>query len=309
MLGKTRLILAWLFLLTCSVATAQNEQFTEGENNRTTFQTLKTNITVDFFEHRFEDVMKELRDQTGVTFVLDESAGDNNLDAESLITMSQENMRAATVLAFMFRPFQCTWSIRDGVVVILSEDAALDQLNLMVFDCSDLLAKIQPRVERQRGGRGTVAGGFGGGGGAGTAGGVFSVQEDEDDPFSEDDPFADVNDPEMSDPFADDDAEVEDDPFGAEPAQDELVEPQSAEQVQAEEEPQPPVTPPVVEVTVSPHDQLVDLIQQTVEPHSWTENGGVARIVTINDLVVIRQTQVNLREIETLLELLRSSGL
>lgn len=311
MLGKTRLILTGLFLLTCSVATAQNEQFTEGENNRTTFQTLETNISVDYFEHRFEDVLKDLHDQTGVTFLLDESAADNNLDDESLITMSQENMRVATVLAFMLREFQCTWSIHDGAVVILSEDTALDQLNLRVFNCADLLANIQPRVEQRGGGFGgrvPVVGGIGRGG-AGTAGGVFAIQEDEEDPFDQDDPFADDDASEMSDPFAGDDPAVDSDPFADDPVQDDPAAQQSAEPVQAEEQPEPPVTPTVTEMTVSPHEQLVDLIRETVDPNSWDANGGSARIVTINDLVVVRQTQVNLREIETLLDLLSSSGL
>ena len=290
MLGKRRWLWLWLFLLTCNVATAQNEQLTEGEKNEQSFRALEENITVDFFEHRFEDVLKDLGTQTGLTFIIDESSGDNNLDEEALITFSAGNMRAATVLGFMMRPFQCSWSIHDGVVVIMSEDAALDQLNLKVFDCTDLLARIEPRTElRGGGGFGGRGGGGRGGGGFGGGGGVFALQEVDDDPFGSGEET-------VADPFANDEEQET-------PAED----PNAAQQ--AEQQQQPPAAPGPFEVTISPHQQLVRLIQETVNPQSWEENGGTGKIVTINDLVVVRQTQINLREIATLLDLLERSGL
>jgi len=58
-------------------------------DNRSTFQTLENKtLKVDFFETRFADVLSELEKKLNVSFLIDYSAEDNNLNAETFITLS-----------------------------------------------------------------------------------------------------------------------------------------------------------------------------------------------------------------------------
>ena len=73
--------------------------------------------------------------------------GTNNLNAETFITLSTvDGLRAATVLQMILQPHFCTWTIRDGVVSIISTDQATanESLMLMTFNCGDLTKEIRP---------------------------------------------------------------------------------------------------------------------------------------------------------------------
>ena len=267
-----QLLMTVVMLAFTSVAMGQTGTSDRIQNDLNAIRTLEKSLTVDFFETRMGDAMAELKTTTGLTFRLDESAEDNNLDVESLITASYKDTRLATVMQFILEEYQCTWSVQDGVIVILSDDAALDQLNLTVLNCSDILAGIKPRKETQTvWPRRSRSGGFGGGGRAGGGGGgVFSMLPQET--------------PTQAESGSESEAKPSD---NANPA----------EQVQVH-----------VRV-ISPHDQLLNLVIEAVDPNSWEENGGNARIKSLNDLLIIRQTAENIREINLLLDHLRTSGL
>ena len=257
-----------LFLV--SAALGQGTADDRYTNDQSAFRELETRlITVDFKSTAMSDVLHTLQADTGLQFVMNESAADNNMDPDTLIKLQMKDTRFATVLHFMLEPHQCTWTIRDGVVIIISEDAALDTnfLGLMTFNCADVLQNITPDiVQRFNSTRGSRGGGFGGGGG------VFSVPDTQDDPEQE------------------------------------LVDTGTASEDEKQNPPRP-AAPAVIEYTISPADQLKNLIQEAVDPDSWDENGGVGRIVPVNKVFVIRQTQQNLREVHYLLNQLRASGL
>ena len=264
-------------LLVASSSLAQSTSQSRYSNDEATFEQLETaTISVNFFETEMEEAMNILQQETGLTFALHESAGDNNLDAKTLITLSMQDKRAATVLEFMLNKYHCAWSIRDGVVVILSEDAALDveYQGLKTFNCADILAKIKPlKVKRRANGQFGGGGGFGGGGRGG--GGVFSIP-----------PIQDTADQQA----------MADAPK------------QEAETKSDESPPQPPAPLWIEEIT-TPAEQLIDLIQNTVDPDSWEENGGIGRIQSLNNLIIVRQSVQNLREVDHLLDQLRTAGL
>lgn len=64
-----------------------------------------------------------------------------------------------------------------------------------------------------------------------------------------------------------------------------------------------------VKKVLNPMDQLQRLITKTVSPGSWSEIGGPGSIIAVNHVLVIRQTQSNLRQIDQLLEQLRAANL
>lgn len=271
-----------LWLVVCIAALtipvqAQNAPPSEHENNLESFQELhEKKVAVDFFETRFEDVLAQLKEETGISFVIDESASDNSIDEETLITLKLSETRVATALKFMLNEFSCTWSIQDGVVVINSQDASLDIENfgLIAFNCDDLISKIEPLVTTHR----EWHPGFGPGGGiapvvGSRGGGVFSVPVKLQEESTED---------------SADDNEVANE--------------------ESKDQPQPP-TPVTWEETVSGRDQLIDTITEMVDPDSWESNGGNGRITALNNVILVSQTQENLRAITELLDQLRTVDL
>lgn len=254
-------------LLLTSPVLAQGTADVVHRNNQATFEELERQvIKVDYFETRSEDILAELQTTTSIVFKLDESAADNNFDEETLISCRLKETRLATALEFILGPFQCTWKIQDGMVVILSEDAALDTGNygVMTLDCADLISKIRPvKVRRRKVMR--PDGGFGAANGRSGPGGVFSVPGFQEDAGSNQ--------------------------SSEEPA-DEPKKEEAAQVVEYEE-------------TLSGRDQLIDTIIETVDPDSWIENGGLGTIMPLNDVLVIRQTQANLRRVKQLLGQLR----
>jgi len=86
----------------------------------------------------------ELTNQSGLQFVIDQTAEDNDLVREKEISFSVESIRMRTGLEMMLKKYDGTFVIRDGVVVIISIDAASDPafFRRKTFDVENLLRLI-----------------------------------------------------------------------------------------------------------------------------------------------------------------------
>ena len=166
----------------------QSMAFYENKRDQVILDALSKDARMDYFEMRFEDVLAELSADYKVQIILDESAADNNLDEETLITMKLENISLRSALRIILDDFQCTYVIKDEVLKIVSQDAALDVNNMpiVIYNVGDLVA---PRNSgggfgggggggQGGGGRGGGGGGRGGGGGGGGPGGVFCMNDE-----------------------------------------------------------------------------------------------------------------------------------
>ena len=267
--GNTFLVLG---LLTASWLHAQETSDRPLNDNRTTFETLENKtLNVDFSNTRLADVLSDLEQKLNVTFLIDHSAEDNNLDAETVITLSTaDGLRASTVLHMILQPHFCTWTIQDGVVSIISTDQATanESLMLMTFECGDLTKKIRPcktisQTHWDRLGNPQM-------GMFGNAGGFFSVRSD-----------SNLNQKQESAP--------------------------TPESVDASTDPKDGSE--TTEQLLSPMQQLEILINETVDPDSWRKNGGPGSSMYINHVLVVRQTQSNIRLIHQLLDQLRTVNL
>lgn len=107
-------------------------------NNRTTESALDRNVNggFDFFEDRFEDVLEDLKTRLETEFKLDQSAIDNNLDEDTPISVTMVG-RTSSMLDTMLKKYECTYTIHDGIVYIVSSDAAVSErwLQLRDIDC------------------------------------------------------------------------------------------------------------------------------------------------------------------------------
>ncbi|MGH7162836.1 MAG: tetratricopeptide repeat protein, partial [Planctomycetota bacterium] len=81
-----------------------------------------------------------LRSVTGENFVLSQKVKEEK--AETPITLKVDNVSVRQVLDFITEPNEMAWRIRNGVVMILNKDEALDKPVLQFYDVKDLVAKI-----------------------------------------------------------------------------------------------------------------------------------------------------------------------
>ncbi|MHC4934232.1 MAG: tetratricopeptide repeat protein, partial [Planctomycetota bacterium] len=81
-----------------------------------------------------------LRSVTGLNFVLSQKVKEEKADTE--IDLSLDNVSVKQVLDLITEPNEMAWKVRNGVVMILDKEEALDKPVLQFYDVKDLVAKI-----------------------------------------------------------------------------------------------------------------------------------------------------------------------
>jgi len=81
-----------------------------------------------------------LRSVTGLNFVLSQKVKEEKADTE--IELKVDNVSVTQVLDLIAEPNEMAWKIRNGVVMILGKDEAVDKPVLQFYDVKDLVAKI-----------------------------------------------------------------------------------------------------------------------------------------------------------------------
>jgi hypothetical protein len=116
---------------------------TDTERDQATESVLDS-LVLDFAfgDHKpFKQVLGELSAQTGLQFILNQTAEDGDLTRETEIEFSAESLRLRTGLAMLLDKYNATFVIRDGLVVIISLEAASDPayFRRKMFDVENLL--------------------------------------------------------------------------------------------------------------------------------------------------------------------------
>ena len=126
---------------------------------------------LDFEDTPFIEVMDFLRDEYKINVVLDQTARDDSLTEDELITFNVKGIRLKNALRLLLSEKEATFIVRDEVLRIISLSSASDPEFFVtnVYNVGDLVA---PRIPIQGGGGigGGGGGGFGGGGGRGGGG-------------------------------------------------------------------------------------------------------------------------------------------
>ncbi|MEL7499795.1 MAG: hypothetical protein AAFN77_19485 [Planctomycetota bacterium] len=221
---------------------------------------LKKIISINFDADPYLDVQDYLKESLQLNIVHTESARDDLLTEDELITIKLVGIPAHTALDTMLEKYNATYVIQDGVVKIISrENAEEDQyLRTKMFDCGQLIdAMREPLLKRSR-----IGGGFGGGGGLGGGGGGLGGGG-------------------LGGGGAAGGGAA-----GATPKQQPTM---------------PQRKPSETEVYHAKCDHLIEVITRCVSIDSWEQNGGVGVLRVVNGVVVVSQSEVNLRRVEDLL--------
>ncbi len=87
-----------------------------------------------------DGAIKYLRSVTGLNFVLSQKVKDEKADTE--IDLKVDNVSVHQVLEIITESHEMAFKVRNGVVMILSKEEALDKPTLQFYDVKDLVAKI-----------------------------------------------------------------------------------------------------------------------------------------------------------------------
>jgi tetratricopeptide (TPR) repeat protein len=82
-----------------------------------------------------------LRSVTGLNFILSQKIKEEKADQE--IILKVDNVSVQQVLDLITEPNEMAWKVRNGVIMVLAKDEALDRPVLQFYDVKDLVAKIQ----------------------------------------------------------------------------------------------------------------------------------------------------------------------
>jgi len=116
-----------------------------------TEKALEKVIDLDYQETVFSDVKAELEKISGLNIILDETAIDDSLTHEELVTVRLRGISLANALKLMLWSYNATYVIDAGVVRIISIDNMHDpkNLRLRLFDCKNLVAKLGENGETE----------------------------------------------------------------------------------------------------------------------------------------------------------------
>ena len=270
-----------------SDSSASEAETTTSDATQRTSQTeaaLKQVIDLDFEDNSFSDVKSDLAKKTGLNFILTTSALDDLLPEDETITFQINNMPLGKALDLMLAPKNATYVIDSGVVKFISLDEADDQkwLRVKMFDCRELvkvLPKSCPPVKLFNFGGGFGRSGRGGKGGfGGSGGGMFSIAS----PSHQSQPQIGNNTKKQT-------AEKK-------PSESQLLDMKLQQlQIMLEQEATRRRPEPSGEYT------LVTLVHSMVGHETWADEHGSASLQAVNGILVVRNSEAQLKQVENLL--------
>ena len=227
-------------------------------------QQLRKPCNLDFDEQPFIDVMDQLCDEYKMNVILDETARDDSLTEDELITIHVRNVSLSTALRLMLVSKNATYVIKNGILKIISLDSASDPcfFSRKIFDCRNLLQKIAATDSRvgktiqvaagRPSGLGPGAGiGARGGGGVFRIGSTYQLQQ--------------------------------------QPEKKQILQAPTAEKSEK------------ILMTITAESILENLIKMTIDADGWDDTNGDGTLMTVSGFMVANQTQHTLDEMESFL--------
>ncbi|TWT47676.1 VWA domain-containing protein [Botrimarina hoheduenensis] len=129
--------------------------------------------SLDFQDTALEEIITFIREEYEIEIQLDEPGLDDaGIGPDEPVSVNLRNISLRSALRLMLKPLELTYIVSDEVLLITSEQQALERLSVKVYPVADLVLPIvTPQVTGLGGGGGGGGGGLGGGGGGGGLGG------------------------------------------------------------------------------------------------------------------------------------------
>ncbi len=113
-----------------------------------TEEALKQVVDLNYDETPFSEIMEELEKKSNLNFMLHDSARDDSLTEDEPLTFRVSQLPLNKCLELMLVQKNAAYTIDEGVVVIISRDAAPDTefMRLKMFDCRELVDVLPASV-------------------------------------------------------------------------------------------------------------------------------------------------------------------
>ena len=236
---------------------------------------LETEVNLDYDETPFIEIMDELKAVYGINVMLDQSASDDSLSEDDLITFKARKIKMKSALRLLLDQFNATYLVRDEVLLIISKDVAKNPefFTRKIINCKTIIGKIRIADADKMNSitgiyqigdtvgepNGIPRGGFGPSGG-----GVFNLVPGD-----------------KIDGLVDDKGKIDKD-----------------EQAK---------TWFLVQRGVDPGMSLIDTIKSSVAPDDWDDTNGDGSLKLVGGCLVIQQTEEVIEDVERLLIQLENS--
>ena len=118
------------------------------QRTRQVEETFQKKVDFDFDEAAMNRVLQILTAETGVNFQLTQSAQDDLLTDDELITCGLKSITLHTAMRAMLSKYNATYVIQSGIVLIISKEDRESShfLRTKMFDCRNLISKMDPTV-------------------------------------------------------------------------------------------------------------------------------------------------------------------
>lgn len=118
----------------------QSDQSRWEANQARVKQAFEAAVEFEFYETPLDEVIELIAERSDFSFTFDETALDElGLDLSEPITKSVKGIALRTAMELILRPIELTYVIRDGVVVITTEEKAQQLLITKHYPVRDLL--------------------------------------------------------------------------------------------------------------------------------------------------------------------------
>jgi len=248
---------------------AQTDQSSQDKDEVTRTQ-LDQVISIDYEDVEFETVLNKMGEISGLNFVTHPTAMDVGLTEDDLVTMKFSKTRLRTALVMFLDKYDCTFAIRDGILILMTKEEAENHHSLRIYDCQDLIMIHQQGESNDGSGSSNSVGGASG------SGGLFNAPE----------------------------SLLATKIKKANSDRQELSAPSGAPKVVGTTKPPKSKKSNSVFPRVSGYE-LTDIINRTCEPDSWDDVEGNGVIQELNGMVFVKNTETVHHEIENLLRQLR----
>lgn len=234
-------------------------------------EVLEQKVDLNYEDTPFVEIMDELSQVYGINVMLDQSAVDDSLSEDDLVTFKASNIKLKAALRVLLDQFNTTYLVKNEVLLLISKDVAKNPefLTRRIINCQVLLEKIaavDPRNQNTISGvyriGEAVSGGFGGPPAGG--GGVFSLVPGD-----------------KIDGLIDEKGQID-------------------KEKQAN-------TWFIVKRGFNPGMDLMDTIKTSIAPDDWDDTNGEGSITLVGGCLVVQQTEQVVEEIQNLLVELSNS--
>ena len=258
-------IVATILIAFVAPAFSQSKPNPQSFNERVVEKELEKSISVDLEEQEFSTLVSTLKSKYQLDIIVDQSAVDAGLGPDDLVTFKYSDTRARIAFDNFLSRYDASYTIKDNRILVYANEQAHKHLRVKIYPCREILATIKPKLMYQRVSRQSLRNR---GLARGPGGPAFRL------------------------------------PDRTNQEHEQTVEKKSAPKTKTTQETRPATTTMVVpqppartkseiqfsdkKVLVGAAEQLIRVIESSVEPDSWD---GVGTISELNGLLVVAQTE------------------